>query len=447
MEVYPKGELIEDELFETPEGFEDALYGAYSAMGHSFMFGRNMNLIPDVMAQYYNTGNTLKPFNDLDLQNTENITSYLRQMWEESYKVIGYLNNIIAHGEEYGEPEKVKLVVGEAYGLRAFLHFNLLVLYAVDIRSTDAGKRAEAIPYVEKYQTQITPFSSVEEVYEKLISDLETAESFLLDDETLMDNYPRIGFEAGEQVDFTASREIHFNLYAVWAAMARIAWMKGDLDKALVYAEKVITSGKFDLVNTPREFEELVAGRISPVENIWGLYAELNNLRWNTFRNPSTGVTVRQNEYQNYVSKDLRSDNWFGVDGEFILLDKMVHFGLAEGEDVEISYPNLGLSMFRLPEMLLIAAESLLSSDKAKAGEYFDRLLVSRGETPFSEYDPVKELTIEDIRLEYRKEFIGEGIEWCSMKRENREIQLPEGPVSGDNVYTLPIPIEESEYR
>ena len=66
-------------------------------------------------------------------------------------------------------------------------------------------------------------------------------------------------------------REIHFNLYAAQALLARVYWMKGDLENALTYARKVIDSGKFPLEDK-LNIRSFVAGTITEKEAIWGVY-------------------------------------------------------------------------------------------------------------------------------------------------------------------------------
>ena len=81
--------------------------------------------------------------------------------------------------------------------------------------------------------------------------------------------YPHVN---NQYYDFLNYRETHFNLYAVQALMARVYWMKGDMTNAGNYAEKVINSGKFPLVDET-EVKDYLAGTLSPKETIFGLYS------------------------------------------------------------------------------------------------------------------------------------------------------------------------------
>ena len=51
-------------------------------------------------------------------------------MWSEQYAIIGYINNILAHLDERPDLTLHDYYRGEMLGLRAFLHFDLLRLFA-----------------------------------------------------------------------------------------------------------------------------------------------------------------------------------------------------------------------------------------------------------------------------------------------------------------------------
>lgn len=97
--------------------------------------------------------------------------------------------------------------------------------------------------------------------------------------------------------------------------------------------------------------------------------------------------------------------------------------------------------------MYLIAAEALLGSDYDRALGYFNDEITSRG-LPALRDDQT--LTADRIYNEYRKEMFCEGQQWFNMKRLNRDIvsnyearTIP----ANDDIYVLPIPKEEFEYR
>ena len=105
------------------------------------------------------------------------------------YESIGYVNNVLRNLERKSENSMhyYKLYKGEALGLRANLHFDLLRLFAPHVGSKP---NAQGIPYVTIYEVAVSPFRTVSEVYDLVIKDLKEAELLLQEDETLL-VYPR----------------------------------------------------------------------------------------------------------------------------------------------------------------------------------------------------------------------------------------------------------------
>ena len=57
LDVRPTGEIVNNELFETAEGFEEAIYGVYSYLAGEALFGKNMTYgLVDVVGQYFSGG-------------------------------------------------------------------------------------------------------------------------------------------------------------------------------------------------------------------------------------------------------------------------------------------------------------------------------------------------------------------------------------------------------
>ena len=52
LDVRPTGEIVNNELFETAEGFEEAIYGVYSYLAREPLYGKNMTYgMVDVVGQ------------------------------------------------------------------------------------------------------------------------------------------------------------------------------------------------------------------------------------------------------------------------------------------------------------------------------------------------------------------------------------------------------------
>lgn len=457
LDINPESEVVNDDMFSTAEGVEDALYGVYMSMVKEDMYGGDMSvLIPELLGQNFVTDDGYLIFlSRLDLENADTRKT-VRTIWSASYLVISYLNNILENldGKSIKDFKNYNLYRGEALGLRAVIHFDLLRLFAVHINSKDENAKARAIPYVTKYTFKVTPFSSVGEVYEKVIADLKEAETCLAEDEILM---PKI--RKGGEKGFTGARELHFNLYAAQAMLARVYWMKGDLENAKKYADKVIQSEKFQFVDQ-EDLSTFMKRRISLLETIWGLYTtKISSYLYDKHMAKTLmslandwKLLYKNDEYQEF-GEDKRLSAWF-ISKENMGNSKDICVKIMDESNDASEYTGgayLGFSMIRIPEMYYIMAEALLEEgDKEKARKYLDAVVAARGIVKFADRDTGKDITLEDIMNERRKELFGEGQWWFCLKRLNWDIYVHalDATLKGsDKIYTLPLPTEELDPR
>lgn len=202
-----KSQVLEGTLFTNREGVEDALYGIYSSLASGSLYGVSIPEYMDVLAQFYKPQQTTGTFSymiayDHDHDATRSVYG---SIWSGMYKVISDINNFLEKLDAW-DGEKLTLMDvyrGEALGLRAYLHFDLLRMFA-PVQSDQRG-----IPYVTRFGVSVTPFSSVEKCYDLIIGDLLEAEKLLKEDETNL-TLPRVRTH-----DFIVkkNRELHFNLY------------------------------------------------------------------------------------------------------------------------------------------------------------------------------------------------------------------------------------------
>jgi hypothetical protein len=460
LDVRPKAEKLESDLFSDETGFEDAIYGVYGMLPSASLYGMDLTWgIPEVLAQnLYSTNTNMVDLAKYNYSGNDNLRTEFSNIWTVAYMVIGYANNILEQLEDESEStlKRYNLYKGEMLGIRALLHFDLLRLFA----STDQTKTG--IPYVTKYSFKVTEFSTVAKDYEYLIADLLEAEQLLSEEENKI-VYPH---DNTQYYKFENYRETHMNVYAVRALLARVYWMKGDLAKAGLYAEKVINSGAFPLVDET-EVQDYLAGYLSPKETIFGIYSNTyydlvepylyENTTFYSFSpyDDNSGTTHLLPWDALYEldkvssSQDFRKNHFERSSAKssarFL---KLVNYYKAENKTKPSTSETLieGITVMHVSEMYLIAAEAYLNSDYAKALSYFNAEISSRGLTSLRDVT----LTEDIIYNEYHKEMFGEGQTWYNMKRLNKDIvsnyesrTIP----ANDDIYVLPIPQDEYDYR
>lgn len=461
LDVKPKAEIVEYKFFETKEGYEDALYGAYSALSSPELHGGNLSWgLLDQFSQYYKVrllNDNISAILSIDHEH-QGLRAAYDQIWSKSYEIIGITNNILRHLKEIdvSEMRYYNLYKGEALGLRALLHFDLLRLFAPQVTSKP---NATGIPYVEIYKPFVSPFKNTDEVYRLIIRDLKEAEELLIEDESLL-TYPRtLEINKG----FGTAREIHFNLYASQALLARVYWMMGDLENAAVYAKKVIDSGLFPLEDK-LNMRKFVAGTISEKETIFGINStntlSIIERMFYVYEPTRTWVPADDNnalysvplEYGN----DMRGNNWFRIlidennTDDIVRCMKIVNEAKIRDPGTYKSSAIEGVNLIRIPEMYLIMAESLLLKDPITAQSYFDTFIVSRGLFKYSDRPGNPTLTLEDIIKERRKEFVQEGQYFYVLKKYNLDIEvipLNKTLEGSTELYTFLIPDDEFEFR
>lgn len=446
LDVKPKGEVFDRNMFNSGEGYEDALYGIYSELSNSEpLYATYFILIPEAMSQNM-TALSNYVYGNLAIADWESNgpVSAAKKIWSNAYQAINHVNNIIKHAEEGGEHqfEHSGLYLGEALALRALVHFDLVRFFGNPFWASETLK-AKAIPYVKNYSFDITEYSSLDQVYANIIDDLTRAESLMSEDEQLVPA-TRTNSASG----FTDARITHMNLYAVQALLARVYWSMDDMANAAIYAQKVIDSGKFTF-RPLSSFVQPDNGTLDLNETIFGFYTidqQNSNSKALGLTGSSTTLSLASDwrtlyESGSGVSTDYRLSAWF--DEGVGQITKFVNSAIASS----VSYTGssiVGVNVLRIPEMYYIMAEYYLTSNPAMARTYFNKVTASRG------LDPVTSLTRDDLFNERRKEFYGEGFTWHEMKKLGKDINTAAGTLLSGSVpgnYTIPIPDAEDESR
>ena len=449
LDITPDGQVKRDEMLATNDGVEDALYGVYAKLRNTTLYGQEMYFSSlEIMSQtlycYGNTGVTA--LGQYDYNNTT-VKNVFAMIWNDMYNNISNVNSVLnAPLVDGANAYPANIYKGEALALRAMMHFDLMRLFAEQIT---VNPNAKGIPYATEFSLKTPDFETLAENYNHVLADLQEAERLLADEG-----------EYENTTSFMADRQIHLNLHAVRALMARVFLTKGDKEKALEYAEKVIAQSGRQL-KTKTEVINDVAGVLSKKECLFGVY----------FSGFYTQVSAKLQQTISYSSLDLRGDFMEmyekGVSGlDFrttayftsVDLGGTAKYRLSKFTDIYDLQNNAsarpadliqGINMIRLPEMFYIAAECLLDKDYPKALDYFNEVVTNRGLDALSG-EGEETLTQEVINTERYKEMIGEGQTFFNMKRQNLSIPSYDNSVTyrpEDGIYVVPIPDSEYENR
>lgn len=447
LDVRPEGEVLGKDLLTERKGFENALYGAYATMRDQNLYGRYAGYyVLDVMAQYFNCqGNTnITDLSTFNYYKNPDVKKVFFDMWCNAYRNISYINNVLIN-LEHESSESLKfydIYKGEALGLRAYLHFDLLRLYAS--QQTQADTRG--IVYSTGFSVSPSEVLTKEKTLHRIIAELREAER-------LLDN-PGLYEEATENDAYLRDRQTHFNLQAARATLARVYLTTGKTDSAYYYADKVISESGLQLVDKT-EIKNDIIGTLSAKETIFGIYSKdfYTNTKADLYNSTSFSSLDPRSDihtaYETTNGNDYRWSAWFqevNNQRRFVKLTDVYQLNNI-GSRPQGQIP--GINLLRLPEMYYIAAECLLKKDIDKATGYFNDVLESRGLTPLDQRVPAETLTLEKITEERYKEFVGEGQTFFNMKRLNLDIKAVSGETvpASEAIYTIDIPEEEFNYR
>lgn len=445
LEVKPKTEEEADKLFSTLDGFKSALAGVYIGMSQTELYGREMTFgMVGVLGQEWGSGSDLgnqySAYSYLLNYNYEQVVSkaLIDAVWNKMYEGIANVNTLIQYsdlkrevlGDYYG------VVRGEALALRAYMHFDLLRLFAPYDFSAEAKV---AIPYVLEAKPAIAPQLTPTKFVEYALKDVETALELLKSDPIL----------TGEDVSgvdngYLANRNFHLNYYAVLGLKARICLYAKDMASAYSAANEVILAqqqkGLFPWVKTAdiTTTEANLRDRTFSSEHLFAFNTtKLEEYIKGYFREASLPLMERLMPGELYEADDYRTALYETYSGFANVLTKFWQMDKAYVQGQGYVTPKRNrMPAIRIAEMYYIAAEALKESNIGEALEMLNTLRVHRGLMKLENLD--KDQLQEELGREYYREFIGEGQVFFYHKRMNTSIIA-----TANAVYVLPMPDDE----
>ncbi|TKC08609.1 RagB/SusD family nutrient uptake outer membrane protein [Pedobacter frigoris] len=446
LDVKPGTQVLQDEMFSTEAGFNQALLGSYLQMGTG-LYADNLTMTTiSAMGQNYQTTSTGHPLLEHAKYNyaAPTVKASIATIWGNMYKAIGGVNNILTHVDQAKGvffKNHYNLVKGEALGLRAYMHFDLLRMFGPVPTNNGA---VNAIPYIKTFDKQVTPLSSTSQVIELCLKDLDEAEQ-------LLSIYQDIAYNTGDGVDeFTNYTRNHFNYWAVKALKARIYLYAGNKAKAYQYAKEVIGSGKFPFVDRATFNLSSNQDRTFSTEHVFALSLPLTKALVDIrFRLDGNTSFQSQTFYLTSATMNTLFDVATGGSTDYRYL---YNIKTSNGYSYSTKFwqdgiTNLQLSnqipLIRLSEMYYIAAEA--TPDLNEALELLNKMRTQRALATI--VTPLTEITrMQEIAKEYNKEFYAEGQLFFYYKRLS-VLPVPRSAVAMTaQTYVFPLPDNEIEF-
>lgn len=348
--------------------------------------------------------------------------------WQSFYQVLDRANRILdVIDEVYATPQEETLrnqYKGELLTLRAYCHFELLRLYAVDYEPASPG-----VPLMKTAEIGKPARETVGKVFEQINADLELAKGLI---------------PAG----FTNRSRI--TKQAVSAIQARAALWQKNWDAAITYASEVINAMP---LATIAQFPDIWLDK-SNVEVVWELKREAQDAKFGDFYRDGSDKILFAPSAELRGTIDAANDVRFNT---YMRELSPARWAVVKYVGGQPALANLvDIKLFRVAEMYLIRAEAYAAKGVTglNAGTAdLNALRTQRlnGYTPQTFADPAG--LMDAILLERFKELAFEGHRYLDLRRKNMDItRLPADVIqaptatkltAADKAYYLPVPLRE----
>lgn len=470
LDVNPSTRISEDEQFSSRQGFIDALFGTYQKMAEETAYGRlgTYGFI-DVLAQSFENkssqtsawyGQTARYNYTSASTSQQNVQAAIHSIWSNYYNAIAQANYILKNvdSRKILSGTAYDIIKGEALALRAFIHFDLLRMFAPAYLEGE-NAAVSAIPYMEQFTINPQAKLSVSEVLDKCEEDLKAAETLLAayaDIDQIADNQGSTSLDL-----FLMYRQNHLNYWAAKAILARLYMYKGDKINALRYALEVINSGSFhfispvtlsvdattvasDLTFTPEHIFSLSVSTLKTPVDLYFKSSQTASADANDLFSTKSKLSAMYETALVGYGTDIRNPD--ASKSLWNHLTTTIVYSKKYYSDHVSNVKQRLIPIVRLPEMYYIAAEAATTVEEGltylnvvREARLIPALSTATINTP--------ELLDAELQKEYRKELYAEGQLWFYYKRKNVE-NIPDGignPMTQAK-YTFPYPLNEIEF-
>ncbi len=423
----PEDKVLEEQVFRNEGNIQRALNGIYLKMGENTLYGFNLSVyVPELQAQTYripsaavNTSQGLIARYDYG---DGSVILLFGNIWFSSYNLI-LETNLFLRNMDRLEPgviaaAKRNLLTGEAYAVRAYMHFDLLRLFG-PVYATDPD--AVSIPYYTKPGNEWQPRRKASEIMALILADIDTALGLLAADPVLTE-----GVRKADN-DFYAWRNRRLNYYAVQALKARVLMYKGETARAGAIARSLVDDSAFGEHFPWADPEEVLHGDTPDMvfsdEVLFGVHAQSMYLNRDAWFSPASfsedGILALAEGNMKYyfgnkigdntqVVPDYRFKSWERFKNpEYYLPVKF----RKPNKKADFSY---FMPLVRKTELYLIAAEA---ENTASA---VDAIRTRRGLKTLEEEMGGDFDLQQQIGIEFFKETYGEGQYFFYFKRRNQ---------------------------
>lgn len=489
LDVSPKDKVLEEDQYSTEAGVQGALNGLYRQMISNSLYGAALSQTSiEAMGHVYTYPPTQPSGTKLSLTlyylchgqyENSSVESIFSNVWKYGYSTLFNINFFLKSMEtssaQLGNGNK-ELLMGEAYGLRAYLHFDLFRLFGpiweerTDEKILPYNRSTDVVLNHVSYEEDV--YSTADEYMNYVLDDIQKAEQLTASDPILTDES---AISETLSSDFYKNRNRRMNHLAIKALKARVLQYMGNYTEAAATAKEVTAYvGKvfnWDEVTDVASkanysfFNEVVFGINSPdmASNYTSFYSktDLNDIyaadHDNLIQNIYSGFGDNLKSIVDVRSKQWTESNDLGGSSNITYSQNGTYISNKFNTSSNSYLPAIVdfQPLIRITEMYYIQVEAALKGgDKATAAELLNLISAKRGIPDTSSYYLTE--TDDDsafyshIESEYYKEFYGEGQVFFYHKRMKSSQMFPgyggaAESVNPSVIYHIPIPNIETD--
>lgn len=473
LDVSSSEKVLQKELFKDGSGFRMAVNGIYKNLSSANLYGRNLSwgFVSALGHNYEVSTSTLSSLFDVARFDWEsaNTLVYCESVWENGYNLIAGCNNIIQETEAkdslFFEMKLIEknMILGEMYGIRAMMHFDLLRLFAPAPIMSYMGS---TIPYVTKYPDKTPLHLNRDEVLKNIIADMKKAQEMLAPIDTI--KYQRLmrdpagRFRHGSRLYnlkegiFFNYRGVRMNFFGATALLARIYMYMQDYENAYNCANIIYKYHKmqwFQWTPASNQGQSSDLDMIHPKRPGELLLMFSNNKNYDNFeaftRNSFT--RLRMNKIDELFEGDLDDFRYTGFYNRYGF-KRYLPWIRPSGTSYQVQeiIVNQGplIPIIRFSEIYHILIELYIRREKIEeAVNLFNDLRLARGAKVKIAQDIEPTELMNKLVNDIIRETLTEGQTFFMYKRLNRNIFNGESEIIMETQFwTIPIPHSETAF-
>lgn len=469
LDVTSSNEIRSEEHLSSEMGFQQVVAGCYISMTSEELYGGAFSFqAPERMTDIYVKMISGSSDPCYYLQNHNFTSSYSTALidagWLAAYNVIANANSaldVIDEKQDMFDPINYAVIKGELLAIRAYNHFDILRLFS----SGNLGERPEKLtaftaPYVTTLSKDLTQQPTYAEFLSSLEADLLEASELLEEYDPITGKYDDSFYSSVNEDGFYDQRQQRLNYFAVQGLLARVYMWEGTTDsraKALAITTSLIQDIEASSYVSWATDETLNTDFVMSTEHIFSLNVDDMIDKTEDY---FAIAYIGEDPNAIYLMSAALADSTYEITSSLASTDyrftKLMYYNVDNGYYMakKLYQPNSSyyykdlMPMLRMSEIYYMAAECLSDSNLDSAVTMLNEMRRRRGIITDLETTDIDTFYAE-LKKEYRKEFVGEGVLFYYYKRTGVESYMnykdDEGLdiVMDDSRYVLPFPYVE----